>query len=394
MPTTPFYYYDMELLDQTLKSLKKAIAQSGYRIHYAVKANAEPRILDTIKKAGLGADCVSGNEVHRALEVGFTSADIVLAGVGKTDDELSMAIRNNIHSVNCESIEELEVIDQVAKNNNAVAKIAFRLNPNIDAKTHRHITTGLSENKFGIPASDLGLALEKLSKFQNIKLTGVHFHIGSQILSLNPYTQLCSAANDVNSFLDSQGVEIEHLNLGGGLGIDYHNPQENPIPGFEEYFKVFDKFLKPRPHQSVHFELGRSVVGQMGSLISKVLYVKAGKETDFTIIDAGMTDLIRPALYNSYHKIENISSHEKIQPYKVVGPICESTDTFGEAELPKTLRGDILKINSAGAYGQVLSSNYNLRDRAASIYSDEFDLELLALETQKEHEAKQTPVEV
>jgi diaminopimelate decarboxylase len=393
MPNTPFYYYDMELLDQTLESLKKPIFKNGYRVHYAIKANAEPRILDTIKNAGLGADCVSGNEVQRALDVGFTPENIVLAGVGKTDKELTLAITNNIHSVNCESIEELEVIDQVAKNNNAVAKIAFRLNPNIDAKTHKHITTGLSENKFGIPASDLGLALEELSKFRNIKLTGVHFHIGSQILSLNPYTQLCSAVNDVNSFLDSQGVEIEHLNLGGGLGIDYHNPQENPIPNFEEYFNVFDKFLKPRPHQSVHFELGRSIVGQMGSLISKVLYVKAGKKTNFTIIDAGMTELIRPALYNSYHKIENISSHEEIQPYKVVGPICESTDTFGEAELPKTLRGDILKINSAGAYGQVLSSNYNLRDRAESIYSDEFDLESLALETQKEHEAKQAPLE-
>lgn len=389
MPNTPFYYYDIKLLDQTLKSLKKATAKNGYHVHYAVKANAEPKILDTIKKAGLGADCVSGNEVQRALDVGFTSEDIVLAGVGKTDDELSLAITNNIHSVNCESIEELEVIDQVAKNNNAVAKIAFRLNPNIDAKTHKHITTGLSENKFGIPSSDLGLALEALSKFQNIKLTGVHFHIGSQILSLNPYTELCHAVNDVNSFLDSQGVEIEHLNLGGGLGIDYHNPQENPIPNFEEYFKVFDKFLTPKSHQSVHFELGRSIVGQMGALISKVLYVKAGKKTKFIIIDAGMTDLIRPALYNSYHKIENISSREQTEPYKVVGPICESTDTFGEAELPKTLRGDILKINSAGAYGQVLSSNYNLRDRAESIYSDQFDLESLALKSQKEHEANQ-----
>lgn len=393
MPNTPFYYYDMELLDQTLKSLKKSTSQNNYHVHYAVKANAEPRILDTIKNAGLGADCVSGNEVQRALDVGFESKEIVLAGVGKTDEELSLAITNNIHSVNCESIEELEVIDQVAKNNNAVAKIAFRLNPNIDAKTHRHITTGLSENKFGIPASDLGLALDELSKFKNIKLTGVHFHIGSQILSLNPYAKLCYAVNDVNTFLDDQRVEIEHLNLGGGLGIDYHNPQENTIPNFEEYFKVFDKFLKPKSHQSVHFELGRSIVGQMGSLISKVLYVKAGKETKFAIIDAGMTDLIRPALYNSYHKIQNISSHEEIEPYKVVGPICESTDTFGEAELPKTLRGDLLKVNSAGAYGQVLSSNYNLRDRAESIYSDEIDLESLVLKTQKEHKAKEEPIQ-
>lgn len=389
MANTPFYFYDLELLEQTLLSLKKSISKSGYHVHYAIKANAEPRILDIIKKAGLGADCVSGNEVKRALAVGFVSDDIVLAGVGKTDDELKLAITNNIHSVNCESIEELEVIDQVAKNNNAIAKIAFRLNPNIDAQTHRHITTGLNENKFGIPTTDLGLALDELERYKNIKLTGVHFHIGSQILSLNPYAKLCYSVNEVNSFLDSRGVEIEHLNLGGGLGIDYHEPDKNPIPNFEEYFKTFNKFLKPKPHQSVHFELGRSIVGQMGSLISKVLYVKAGKETNFAIIDAGMTDLIRPALYNSYHKIENISSPEEIEPYKVVGPICESTDTFGEAELPKTLRGNILKIRSAGAYGQVLSSNYNLRDRAESVYSDEFDLESLAATTQQEHEEKQ-----
>jgi diaminopimelate decarboxylase len=385
MPSSPFYYYDMELLDRTLESLKNSVSTKGYHVHYAIKANVEPRILTTIKKAGFGADCVSGNEVRRALEIGFKPDDIVLAGVGKTDEELSLAITSNIHSVNCESIEELEVIDQVAKNHNSLAKIAFRLNPNIDAQTHRHITTGLSENKFGIPTSDLGLALDELAKYKNIKLTGVHFHIGSQIMSLNPYAKLCYAVNEVNSFLDSKNIEIEHLNLGGGLGIDYHEPENNPIPNFEEYFKTFDKFLKPKPNQSIHFELGRSIVGQMGSLISKVLYVKAGKETHFAIIDAGMTDLIRPALYNSYHKIENLSSNEDVLPYKVVGPICESTDTFGEAKLPKTLRGDLLIVRSAGAYGQVLSSNYNLRDRAESVYSDEFDLKILVQETKNAH---------
>ncbi len=377
MLKTPFYYYDLDLLDQTLNTLKQAIPHPNYHVHYAIKANAEDRILSRIQQKGLGADCVSGNEIKKALETGFTPEQIVLAGVGKTDEELALAINNNIHSINCESIEELEVINQVAKENNAVANIAFRLNPNVDAQTHRHITTGLNENKFGIPVGDLALALDEIAKYDHLKLTGVHFHIGSQILSLNPYAKLCYAVNDVVSFLDDKGVEIDHLNLGGGLGINYNDPDGQPVPNFEEYFKVFDKFLKPKANQSVHFELGRSIVGQMGSLISKVLYVKAGKETKFAIIDAGMTDLIRPALYNSFHLIENLSSAEAPEPYKVVGPICESTDTFGEADLPKTLRGDLLKIRSAGAYGQVLSSNYNLRDRAESVYSDEFDLEEL-----------------
>lgn len=377
MLKTPFYYYDLDLLDQTLEALKSAVPQSSYHVHYAIKANAETRILQKIKASGIGADCVSGNEIKKALEVGFKPNNIVLAGVGKTDEELALAIGNNIHSINCESIEELEVINQAAKNNNSIAQIAFRLNPNVDAQTHRHITTGLSENKFGIPVSDLGVAIEELKKFEHLKLTGVHFHIGSQILSLNPYAKLCYAVNDVISFLESQNVEIEHINVGGGLGINYHDPDSQPIPNFEEYFKVFDKFLKPKPDHTVHFELGRSIVGQVGSLVSKVLYVKVGKETKFAIIDAGMTDLIRPALYNSYHKIENISSQGSIEAYKVVGPICESTDTFGEAELPETKRGDLLKIRSAGAYGQVLSSNYNLRDRAESVYSDEHNLESL-----------------
>lgn len=384
MLKTPFYYYDLNLLDRTLKALKSAITDNSYHVHYAIKANAETRILKKIIEYGLGADCVSGNEIIKAIDSGFSPKDIVLAGVGKTDEELTLAIKNNIHSINCESIEELEVIDQVAKQNNAIAKIAFRLNPNVDAQTHRHITTGLSENKFGIPIADLGVALEELSKYKNIQLTGVHFHIGSQILSLNPYAKLCYAVNDVLSFLDSKNINIEHLNLGGGLGINYHEPDTNPIPNFEEYFKVFAKFLKPRQNQSVHFELGRSVVGQMGSLISKVLYVKVGKATKFAIIDAGMTDLIRPALYNSYHKIENISSDGEVESYKVVGPICESTDTFGEAELPMTSRGDILQIRSAGAYGQVLSSNYNLRDRAESVYSDDWNLSSILIDKKQQ----------
>ena len=364
----------MELLQQTLDALNNSISGTPFQVHYAIKANAERKILKVIKENGLGADCVSGNEMVRSIESGFEPAHVVLAGVGKTDEEIRFAIGYNIHSINCESIEELEIINQIANETNSVARIAFRLNPNIDAHTHHHITTGLNENKFGIPVSDIDLALEELSKYDNIKLTGLHFHIGSQILNLNPYAKLCLETNKIQEHLVHKGIRLEHINMGGGLGVNYQDPDANPIPNFQEYFRIFKRFLQVRDGQSVHFELGRSIVAQMGSLISRVLYVKKGKESNFTIIDAGMTDLIRPALYNSYHQIENLSSDQEINPYKVVGPICETTDSFGEVLLPKTTRGDLLQIKSAGAYGQVLSSHYNLRDMAHAVYSDEFNL--------------------
>lgn len=374
---TPFYHYDMELLEQTLEALQNAIPNPNFKVHYAIKANAETRVLETIKKYGLGADCVSGNEIRKALETGFESSEIVLAGIGKTDAELDLAISEGIHSINCESIEELEVINEIAERNGKTASIAFRINPNVDAKTHHKITTGLSENKFGIPISEVDRAVEEIQKMSNLELKGIHFHIGSQILSMEPFQKLCHQVNDLISNLADAGIELEHINVGGGLGIDYLHPSENPIPDFETYFQVFNDHLNVEDHQTVHFELGRSIVGQCGSLITKVLYVKKGATKNFAIVDAGMTDLIRPALYDSYHLIENLSADEALgtDHYSVVGPICESSDVFGDLDMPITKRGDYLKIHSAGAYGQVLSSNYNLRDRAATIYSDEQSLE-------------------
>ncbi|WP_109832310.1 diaminopimelate decarboxylase [Reichenbachiella versicolor] len=374
---TPFYHYDMELLENTLQALNNAIPSPNFKVHYAIKANAEKRVLELIQKYGFGADCVSGNEVQTAIDTGFNPNEVVLAGVGKSDDELITAISNNIHSINCESIEELEVINEIAGNLNKTADISFRINPNVDAKTHAKITTGLSENKFGIPISEVGRAVEEINKMQHLHLKGIHFHIGSQILSMDPFVKLCKQVNTLLEDLEASGVELEHINVGGGLGIDYLNPEENPIPDFEGYFKTFHQHLKVRDGQTVHFELGRSVVGQCGSLISKVLYIKKGATKNFAIIDAGMTELIRPALYDSYHKIENITADSAlgIDNYSVVGPICESSDVFGELEMPITKRGDYLCIKSAGAYGQVLSSNYNLRDKAATVYSDEMSLD-------------------
>ncbi|MEP2023311.1 MAG: diaminopimelate decarboxylase [Reichenbachiella sp.] len=372
---TPFYYYDLTLLENTLVNMQSAINNPNFKVHYAIKANAEDRILKTIKKHGLGADCVSGNEIKKALEIGFEPNDIVLAGIGKSDEELELAISQGIHSINCESIEELEVINEIAERYGAVASIAFRINPNVDAQTHHKITTGLNENKFGIPITELDAAVDEILKHKNLALKGIHFHIGSQILNLNPFANLCQQANHVTASLKARGIILEHINVGGGLGINYSNPASQMIPNFIEYFKVFEKFLNLEDGQTVHFELGRSIVGQCGSLISKVLYVKKGVNSNFAIIDAGMTDLLRPALYNAFHKVENLSKTGEPEPYHVVGPICESSDTFGKTELPKTYRGDYLIIKSAGAYGQVLSSNYNLRERAAAIYSDEISLE-------------------
>ncbi|MEP3387144.1 MAG: diaminopimelate decarboxylase [Reichenbachiella sp.] len=372
---TPFYYYDLTLLENTLAAMQAAINNPNFKVHYAIKANAEDRILQTIKKHGLGADCVSGNEIKKAIEIGFEPNDIVLAGIGKSDEELDLAISQGIHSINCESIEELEVINEIAERHGAVASIAFRINPNVDAQTHHKITTGLNENKFGIPITELDAAVDEILKHKNLALKGIHFHIGSQILNLNPFANLCQQANNVIASLKARGIVLEHINVGGGLGINYTDPESQLVPNFIEYFRVFEKFLNLEEGQTVHFELGRSIVGQCGSLISKVLYVKKGVSSNFAILDAGMTDLMRPALYNAFHKVENISKEGELEPYHVVGPICESSDTFGKTELPKTHRGDFLKIRSAGAYGQVLSSNYNLRDRAAAVYSDEILLE-------------------
>lgn len=370
---TPFYYYNLELLDQTLHCLKQESDKFGYHVHYALKANSEFTILKHIKEFGFGADCVSGNEVTRAAESGFANEKIVFAGVGKSDEEIKTGLHLNIHSFNCESIQELEVINQLASEMNKIAPVALRLNPNVIANTHKYITTGLEENKFGINQWELESIVGKLKSFKNIQLIGLHFHIGSQITDLSAFKSLCIKVNEFQQWFRNHHIEIPNLNLGGGLGIDYHEPDKHSIVDFASFFKLFHDFLEVNPGQKVHFELGRALVAQCGSLISKVLYIKNGVNTDFMILDAGMTELIRPALYQAYHKIENITNPDgKLQRYDVVGPICESSDCFGKAQLlPVTRRGDLIAIRSTGAYGEVMSSSYNLRNKARTYYSHE-----------------------
>ena len=368
---TPFYYYDVKLLQDTLDMVKNEAGKYGYHAHYAVKANANPRILSIIAENGLGADCVSGGEVKAALDAGFPADKIVFAGVGKADWEINLGLDNDIFCFNVESAVELEIIDELAAAKNKVASVALRINPEVDAHTHAKITTGMKENKFGINLSQLGQVLDNLANLKNVKLIGIHFHIGSQITDMSAFRNLVIRVNEIQEDLEARGIRIENVNFGGGLGIDYYHPNHLPIPAFDNYFAVYNKLLKVRPGQQVHFEPGRSVVAQCGTLISKVLYVKEGETKKFAILDAGFTELIRPAMYDAYHRIENISSDEEVELYDVVGPICESSDVFGkDVELNKAHRGDLIALRSAGAYGEVMASQYNCRQLPKAYYSD------------------------
>ncbi|MDB5131728.1 MAG: lysA 1 [Mucilaginibacter sp.] len=371
---TPFYYYDLDVLRRTLAACKEASSKYGFHVHYAMKANFNPKVLDMIQSFGFGADCVSGNEVKAAIEHGFGKENVVFAGVGKSDKEINLALDADIFCFNAESVQELFIINDLAKAKNKTAKIAIRINPNVDAHTHHYITTGLEENKFGINTFQLNDVAETLRKCANLQFLGIHFHIGSQITDMEVYKSLCLRINEIQDWFEDHGFAVKVLNTGGGLGVDYHHPDTNGVSEFENYFKVFHDFLKVKPGQEVHFELGRALVAQSASLISRVLYVKNGIKKNFLILDAGMTELIRPMLYQAFHLIQNLSRSEaKSQDlkYDVVGPICESTDCFQkDVDLPESFRGDLIAVRTAGAYGEVMASGYNLRDRVGSIYSE------------------------
>lgn len=361
---TPFYYYDTEILQQTLDAIKKEIGDKpNYHLHYAVKANANPKVLKQISQAGFGADCVSGGEIRASLAAGFPAKEIVYAGVGKSDWEINLGLDADIAYFNVESIAELEVINDLAAQKQKVARVSFRINPNVGAHTHANITTGLAENKFGIAMEDMEKVIGIAAKMEHVQFIGLHFHIGSQILEMEDFEALCARINELQDRLEQEGIRVENINVGGGLGIDYQAPDANPIPDFKAYFETYEKNLKLREGQHLHFELGRAVVGQCGSLITRVLYVKQATVKQFAIVDAGMTDLLRPALYQAYHQIDNLTSEEPEEVYDVVGPICESSDVFAkEYKLNKCHRGDLIALRSAGAYGEIMASQYNCRE--------------------------------
>ena len=361
---TPFYYYDTEILQQTLDAIKKEIGDKpNYHLHYAVKANANPKVLKQISEAGFGADCVSGGEIRASLAAGFPAKEIVYAGVGKSDWEINLGLDADIAYFNVESIAELEVINDLAAQKQKVARVSFRINPNVGAHTHANITTGLAENKFGIAMEDMEKVIGIAAKMEHVQFIGLHFHIGSQILEMEDFEALCARINELQDRLEQEGIRVENINVGGGLGIDYQAPDAHPIPDFKAYFETYEKNLKLREGQHLHFELGRAVVGQCGSLITRVLYVKQATVKQFAIVDAGMTDLLRPALYQAYHQIDNLTSKEPEEVYDVVGPICESSDVFAkEYKLNKCHRGDLIALRSAGAYGEIMASRYNCRE--------------------------------
>lgn len=372
--TTPFYFYDTTLLKNTLEAIKKETDKYNFCQHYAIKANANPRILKLIASYGFGADCVSGGEVKAAIEAGFPADKVVFAGVGKADWEINLALDADIFCFNVESLAELYIINELAIAKDKTARVEFRVNPNVDAHTHAKITTGLSENKFGINMSQISSVIKEAKTLSNIEVVGLHFHIGSQITDMSAFKDLCIKANELQDELGKEGITFPNMNFGGGLGIDYHHPNHINIPDFENYFAVFNKLVERREGQNIHFELGRAVVGQCGNLISRVLYVKEGEVKRFAILDAGFTELIRPAMYDAYHRIENLTSDKEEKEYDVVGPICESSDVFGKnVMLNEVKRGDIFALRSAGAYGEVMSSQYNLRNLPNSYFSEDFE---------------------
>ena len=377
---TPFYYYDMDLLHKTVDYAAEMAQKYGVRIHYAVKANVERRVLELISSKGFGADCVSGNEVLHAHDCGFPADKIVYAGVGKSDKEIYHALKLGIEAFNCESLQEIYVINEMAHVHGLKANVSVRINPDIDAHTHKYVTTGLYENKFGISQHEFDKLIEVIKKSEHINFIGLHFHIGSQITRVEEVFGLeCKRVNDIVAYFERKGLKVNNINLGGGLGVDYDDPDENPIADFDTWFRTIRENIICREDQAVHVEPGRSLVAQCATLISRVLFVKSGETKNFLIMDAGMNDLIRPALYGAYHKIENLSAEMRTffpthQAYDIVGPVCESSDVWGAGRLlPLSVRGDLMAIRSTGAYGQVMASRYNMKDLAPSVFSDRLD---------------------
>lgn len=362
--TTPYYLYHRDILEETLKRLLDAVpANANFHVHYAIKANDNPEVLKCIAKYGLGADCVSGGEITKAIAAGFEPSKIVYAGVGKRDDEIMLALKSGIFCFNIESEEEIDVISDFAAKTGKKAGIAIRINPNIDAHTHKNITTGTNENKFGIQISDASRVAARIAADPNLCLKGIHFHIGSQITEMSPFQNLCKTANTLVKELKENNIRIKMVDMGGGLGVNYNDPENDTFPDFSGYFSTFSKGLELTEEVEVHFELGRSVVAQCGELITRVLFTKKTAHKSFVIVDAGFTDFIRPALYSAYHKIVNLSGKGRdIKKCDIVGPICESSDVFAkDREILRPQRGDILSIRSAGAYGEVMASGYNAR---------------------------------
>lgn len=362
--TEPHYRYDISLLRKTLKKAKEASELHSTDLYYAVKANNEPTILKEIQQAGFGADCVSMEEIERALSIGFPKHKIVFAGSGKTVKEIDYATAQNIAVIHCESVEEYEIIQEFVAQYNSTTKIALRINPDLEAGTHSRISTGKKHHKFGMPWEDAIQLIEN-----NKDIIGFHFHIGSQILDMSYFENLSSK---IAELLLSTPLDFKttYLNMGGGLGIDYENPTKNNIADFEGWMAAIRKNLPKSTYSIIGLEPGRSIVGQCGTLIGQVQYVKHRETCPTAILDIGMTDLLRPMLYGARHKVSTVNDSMTLIPQTISGPSCESTDVFGSNYyLPELNRGDIVRVHSAGAYGSSMRLGYNLKSPIKAFYT-------------------------
>ncbi len=375
---TPLYIYSKNMIAEKFKAIDEAFSSVKHTICYAMKANSNMEILKLMASMGSGGDVVSGGELYLAQKAGIPANKIVYASVGKTDEEIKFAIESGILAFNIESEPELEVVNQIAQQMGKRAPVALRINPNIDVHGHPYISTGKSINKFGI---DIGIAFEvfqKAHKMNGIEIVGVHCHIGSQILNLEYFVASAKKLFDFVTRLNESGIQIEHIDIGGGLGVhypdmipEYAEDEKKEVPPPSELAEKVVSILKPL-NCEILFEPGRSIIGESAALITKVLYVKHSRDTKFIVVDAGMNDLIRPSLYEAYHQIVALNKIDgKLEKADVVGPICETGDFLAKARmLPDIKRGDYLAVMTVGAYGYSLASNYNSRPRAAEVWVD------------------------
>lgn len=375
---TPLYLYSKSMIIDNFKAMDAAFASVPHTICYAMKANSNFQILKLMASLGSGGDVVSGGELFLAQKAGIPADKIVYAGVGKTDAEIKYAIESGILAFNVESAQELEVIDQVAQQMSKKALVAIRINPDIDVHGHPYISTGKSINKFGI---DIDVALDVFlaaHRMKGIEIVGVHCHIGSQILNLEYYIAAAKKLFDFVKKLADHGIAIQHVDIGGGLGVHYPDiipeaaeKKGEAVPSAAQLAQKVIDVLKPL-NCEILFEPGRSIIGETAALITQVLYVKKSRDKNFIIVDAGMNDLIRPSLYDAYHQVVPLQKHEGVlEKSDVVGPICETGDFLAkDRNLPAVQRGDYLAVMTAGAYGYSLSSNYNSRPRSIEVWVD------------------------
>ncbi|MFH1416498.1 MAG: diaminopimelate decarboxylase [Elusimicrobiota bacterium] len=365
---TPLYLYSANALKENYKRYEKAFSGIDHVICYAVKANSNSELLKILASMGAGADVVSGGELYLAMRAGIDPAKIVFSGVGKSRSEIEQAIDTGICFINIESEDELNAVGEIAAGKTDPVRISFRINPDIDAKTHPKISTGLKKSRFGIPAARMLEMYEKAAGMKNIEITGVHLHIGSQITDTGPFELAGEAAAGFVDSLDKKGIQIKYIDVGGGLGIPYENMD---VPSPDDMFSVLEKYIIGRP-QKLILEPGRSIVGNTGWLLTTINYIKKGAEKNFVIVDAGFNDFVRPAMYEAYHKIIPVETGGEKMVADIGGPVCESGDLMAaDREVAGVKRGNVLAICDSGAYGFSMSSNYNSRLKPAEVVIDE-----------------------